>query len=588
MKRRDFITHTSAAGLSLSLLSACGGSSGGPEASGASNSGQAHEDTSQASDNSLKNIREQMPDYNGPTPFVHGVASGDPLAYQVILWTRITAQGLDEIPVIVEVSETPDFSTVAYEGIGYARSGSDYTVKIDANLPRPGTTYYYRFESLGHVSMVGRTRTTPAPSEQADHLRLAVVSCSNYPHGYFNAYRRIAYRPDLDAVIHLGDYIYEYAQGEYADENLADERPVDPPHEITTLEDYRRRYACYRTDGDLQECHRQHPFICVWDDHEITDNAWKDGAKNHNPENGEGEYLARKRAAVKAYFEWMPIRRVDPDSEIRIYRHFEFGQLLSLMMLDTRLIGRSEPVSGSAGARDPSRHLLGHEQEKWLFDQLQSSDGRGARWHMIGQQVMLSPLTLGTLPDNPNWHIGGGAQLNYDQWDGYEVSRRRLLGRLEAMGLNNAVVLTGDIHSSWAMDVAMDPGNPLSYDRFSGEGSLAVEFVTPAVTSPAAPTKGLSDLAAAALIPLNRHLKWVDLYHRGYMVLDVTPERCKADWFHLETVSEPSNREHFARSYLTRDRGNHVERANTPSAPKLNAPELAPAAEQTTEAPNER
>ncbi len=579
MKRRDFITHASAAGLSLGLLSACGGSS-----NSATSDGAVVDNADQSLGNSLDVIRDQMPGYSGPNPFVHGVASGDPLAYQVILWTRITAEGLDEIPVIVQVSETPDFGTLVYEGIGYARSSADYTVKIDANLPQPGTTYYYRFESLGYVSSTGRTRTTPAPSQQTDHLRLAVVSCSNYPYGYFNAYRRIAYRPDLDAVIHLGDYIYEYAQGEFADKNLTGMRPVDPPHEIVSLDDYRRRYACYRTDGDLQECHRQHPFICVWDDHEITNNSWKDGAKNHNPENGEGDYVDRKRAAVKAYFEWMPIRRVDPDDEIRIYRHFEFGQLLSLMMLDTRLIGRSEQVSLPSKARDPSRQLLGHEQEKWLFNQLQNSSSRGAQWHVIGQQVMLSPLTLGTLPDTPNWHIGGGAQLNYDQWDGYEVSRRNLLGRLEAMALNNAVVLTGDIHSSWAMDVAMDPGNSFAYNQFTGEGSLAVEFVTPAVTSPAAPTKVLSDLAAAALIPLNRHLKWVDLYHRGYMVLDVTPERCKADWFHLETVSEPSNQEHFARSYMTKDGGNHVERANAPSAPKLNAPALAPAATQIMEA----
>lgn len=579
MKRRDFITHASAAGLSLGLLSACGGSS-----NSATSDGAVVDNADQSLGNSLDVIRDQMPGYSGPNPFVHGVASGDPLAYQVILWTRITAEGLDEIPVIVQVSETPDFGTLVYEGIGYARSSADYTVKIDANLPQPGTTYYYRFESLGYVSSTGRTRTTPAPSQQTDHLRLAVVSCSNYPYGYFNAYRRIAYRPDLDAVIHLGDYIYEYAQGEFADKNLTGMRPVDPPHEIVSLDDYRRRYACYRTDGDLQECHRQHPFICVWDDHEITNNSWKDGAKNHNPENGEGDYVDRKRAAVKAYFEWMPIRRVDPDDEIRIYRHFEFGQLLSLMMLDTRLIGRSEQVSLPSKARDPSRQLLGHEQEKWLFNQLQNSSSRGAQWHVIGQQVMLSPLTLGTLPDTPNWPIGGGAQLNYDQWDGYEVSRRNLLGRLEAMALNNAVVLTGDIHSSWAMDVAMDPGNSFAYNQFTGEGSLAVEFVTPAVTSPAAPTKVLSDLAAAALIPLNRHLKWVDLYHRGYMVLDVTPERCKADWFHLETVSEPSNQEHFARSYMTKDGGNHVERANAPSAPKLNAPALAPAATQIMEA----
>lgn len=189
---------------------------------------------------------------------------------------------------------------------------------------------------------------------------------------------------------------------------------------------------------------------------------------------------------------------------------------------------------------------------------------------------MFSPLTLGTLPDNPNWHIGGGIKINYDQWDGYQASRRNLLNRLQAMALNNTVILTGDIHSSWAMDVSLEPGNPAVYNRFTGEGSLAVEFVTPAVSSPAAPTKGLSDIAMAALIPLNRHLKWVDLYHRGYIVLDITPQHCKADWFHINTVQSKHYQEKFERSYQTKTGMNRLEKMHSPSAPKNAAAALAP------------
>ena len=568
MKRREFLSRSATAGLSLGVLSACGGGGGGGDSStpGSSDPRQPGGATPNT---------PEMPAYGGPDPFQHGVASGDPLANQVILWTRITAAGLDEIPVIVEVARDVDFATLVYQGVGYARSQNDFTVKLDPLLPDPETTYFYRFRSLGFTSPVGRTRTAPTPGAQVDHLRLAVMSCSNLPYGWFNAYARVARRADLDAVLHLGDYIYEYAQGEYNDPDLADLRPVDPPHEIIALDDYRRRYACYRRDPDLQECHRQHPFICVWDDHEIANDTWMNGAENHNE--GEGDFADRKRAAVRAYYEWMPIRMGFPDRDMRIYRRFDYGDLLTLVMLDTRLIGRDQQVDKPSDARDRDRQLLGQDQREWLFEQLEYSQGRGARWHLIGQQVMLSPLTVGTLPDMPNWDLGGGAPLNYDQWDGYQTSRRALLGRIEAMALNNTVVLTGDIHSSWAMDVSTDPGNPAVYNRFTGAGAVAVEFVTPAVTSPAAPSKALSDLARAALVPLNPHLKWVDLFRRGYLVLDLTAEHCKADWFHLNTVSEPDDSEFFARSYLTRDGQNHLEQSSVPSAPKTDAPPLAPA-----------
>lgn len=557
MKRRDFLKIT-AAGISLGALSACGGSSG-------------------SSSQLLPHIRPSlptMPAYDGPDPFQHGVASGDPLAHQVIIWTRLTAPELDEIPVILRVFLDSSLQHPIYEGVEYARSQQDYTIKFDPLLPEANTTYYYQFESLGYFSPIGRTKTIPEPDDSINHARLAVVACSNYPQGYFNVYRKVAQREDLDAVLHLGDYIYEYAQGEYADSALLSARPVDPPHPTISLVDYRKRYALYRTDVDLQECHRQHPFICVWDDHEIADNTWKEGAANHA--SNQGDFNARKRAAIQAYHEWMPIRRIMPDDDTKIYRSFDYGNLFTLMMLDTRVIGRDKQPTLPHEARDPNRQLLGHEQESWLFSELERSYGKGAKWHLLGQQVMFAPLTLGALPDNPNWHVGGGVKINFDQWDGYQTSRRNLLNRINSMALDNVVVLTGDIHSSWAMDISLDPGNALVYNRFTGEGSLAVEFVTPAVSSPAAPTKGLSDLALAALIPLNPHLKWVDLYHRGYIVLDITPEHCKADWFHVNTVRSRDHIEKFARSYLTGSGNNRLQRATSPSSPKIIAPELAP------------
>lgn len=324
VKRRDFLKIT-AASLSVSALSACGGSSGS-----ASTNTQNHPPTQAP-------VNPPMPDYTGPNPFRHGVASGDPLPHQAIFWTRISAPGLDEIPVILRVYTDYALTALVYEGVEYARSQQDFTVKFDPLLPHANTTYYYQFESLHYVSPIGRTKTIPEAQAAVEHARFAVLSCSNYPQGYFNVYRQVAKRPDLDLVIHLGDYIYEYAQGEYADAQLTNERPVDPPHAIVSLGDYRRRYALYRSDDDLQECHRQHPFICIWDDHEIANDTWREGAENHSPE--QGDFAARKRAAIQAYHEWMPIRRTMPDEYTEIYRSFDYGQLLSLIMLDTRVVG---------------------------------------------------------------------------------------------------------------------------------------------------------------------------------------------------------------------------------------------------------
>jgi alkaline phosphatase D len=477
--RRDLLRGLSAVALAPGVLAACDDDGGGTAA--------------------------------GPR-FLHGVASGDPLPEGVILWTRVTpALPTPAAPAVLvtwEVAATPQFAAVLFTGTAMATAERDFTVKVDVRGLAPGQTYYYRFRAEAAVSPIGRTRT--APVGPVARLRFAVASCSSYAQGYFHAYRALARRTDLDAVIHLGDYIYEYGSGQYGSD-----RPHDPPCEAITLSDYRTRHAQYKRDPDLQEAHRQHPFIPVWDDHESANNAWRDGAENHTPAT-EGVWADRKAAAQRAYAEWMPLR--DQADPARIWRKLAFGDLVDLMMLDTRLWGRSETTGGLFGpspAEDPTRSLLGDDQEAWLEQQIQ---GSSARWKLLGQQVMVANLILAP-----------GMIANPDQWHGYPTARRRFLQFLRGAGGGNVVVLTGDIHSSWANELVVDPLNPAEYDPTTGAGAIAVEFVTPGITSPGLPP--VFQPAVAAARPYNPHLRWFDLVQQGYMVLDVTPERAQAAWF---------------------------------------------------------
>jgi len=273
--------------------------------------------------------------------FTHGVASGDPLKDRVILWTRvIPGDGFDRgIDVEWQVAADKGFAKVTSSGHFFTDASRDFTVKVDASPLEPGRQYFYRFISEGVVSPTGVTRTLPVG--EVARFRIGIASCSNYPQGFFNAYRDMASQ-DLDAVVHLGDYIYEYPDGGYANKEALERlnRHVRPEHEILTLEDYRTRYGVYRTDQDLQKLHQKHPFICVWDDHELTNNTWKAGAENHNE--GEGDFFARIRAARQAYDEWMPIRGHRDGNQGPIYRSFEIGNLADLMMLDTRFHGRDK------------------------------------------------------------------------------------------------------------------------------------------------------------------------------------------------------------------------------------------------------
>lgn len=514
--------------------------------------------------------------------FLHGVASGDPLSDRVILWTRVTpATGKTAIVVDYVVSTDPSFSVTVASGRTKTNPDRDFTVKVDALGLRPNTTYYYRFTAEGATSPVGRTKTLPVGN--ASQLRMAVVSCSNFAQGYFNAYARIAERADLDMVVHLGDYIYEYGSGQYG--SL---RPCEPTTEIITLADYRMRHAQYKRDADSQAMHRQHPLVAIWDDHETANDAWNAGAENHTP-GTEGAWPARVTAALQAYYEWMPVRVVNPLNPRRNNRSYAFGNLVDLVMLEERLGGRSQQVTGTiptplgnafmqTGAfADPTRQLLGADEEAWLFNKLRTST---AKWKFLGQGVMFAQLKV------PGYGLpnaqGGGLFANSDQWDGYQPARDRVYEVIKGgnglPGVNNVVILTGDIHSSWAADLSQDPNNSDvatgGYNPVTGEGSSAVEFVGTSVSSPGIDTD-TTGATAAYLKSGNPHFKYINLHRRGYMLIDANPNRCVCEWWYVDTVASRSNIQTFAVAYEVQDGRNRLlPSAQTPS--RANPPLLAP------------
>jgi alkaline phosphatase D len=505
--------------------------------------------------------------------FRHGVASGDPLADRVMLWTRVTPPaGNNAVSVDWLIATDPALTQLVATGRVRTSANRDFTVKLDATGLAPGRSYYYRFGALGATSPVGRTRTLP--SGRTEHLRIAVASCSSHAHGLFNAYRRIAERSDLDLVLHLGDYLYEYGDGQYGDV-----RPTQPATEIITLTDYRTRHAQYKADADLQELHRQHPMVPIWDDHETANDSWRAGAQNHDPAT-EGLWAARRAAALKAYYEWMPVR--EPADLKQAQRSFRLGDLAEITMLETRLSGRSKqlaasipvPVLGSgfkATGRflDPDRSLLGAAQETWLASTLQASP---ATWKLLGQGVMFAQLkALGKSNDE-----GGGLFVNPDQWDGYPPCRDRVFDMVDAAG-GNVIVLTGDIHSAWANDLARDPNNADvaagGYDPASGAGSSAVEFVTSSITSPGLPDP--DDVLAGIVLSQNPHIKHVDLDRRGYLLLDLQPARVVGEFYVIDTVTAASKHESFVTAFEVQLGSNHL----VPSAqttPRANPPAAAP------------
>lgn len=480
-------------------------------------------------------------------PFYHGVASGDPLPDGVIIWTRLTTSESTPQSINWRMATDTLFTNVVASGSGMATADKDWTLKVDVSGLSHSTWYYYDFEYNGDYSLIGRTRT--AASGNNDHARFAVLSCSSYEHGFFNTYRNIVDRNEVDAVLHLGDYIYEYEAGGYSS-NITD-RDVEPTNEIISLSDYRTRYSHYRLDPDLIYIHQQFPFINVWDDHETANNSYNGGAQNHT--NGtEGDWVDRMNAGAQANDEWLPMRKPDPNDSLRIFRSFEYGDLAEIIMLDTRLYGRDEQGSGN----EADRSLLGDSQRQWFFNELGTST---AQWKIVGQQVMVAPMTL------------FGAVLNDDQWDGYPAERDSLIDFLDVNDIDNMVVLTGDIHTSWANDIPMD-----GYDAGTGNNSAGVEFVCTSVTSPGLPLNIPIGDPATIVMAANPHMKYVDLTEKGYIVLDLTTDKAQSDWVYMSTVESQPFTEVLGESWYTDDGTNHLQAAGQPSPAITDQQYLAP------------
>jgi alkaline phosphatase D len=430
--------------------------------------------------------------------FYHGVASGDPLSDAVILWTRVTPDNFAS-PVVVNYKVALDtaMTNVVNQGSILTDATKDFTVKVDATGLQPDTYYFYEFSALGSNSPRGRTKT--APENQKDSLRFAVVSCANLEAGYFNVYEAVASRNDIEAVLMLGDYIYEYEEGGYG-QNTGIDRIFDPTHETISLEDYRLRYSVYHMDKSLQKLHQNYPWICVWDDHETANDSYMNGAENHS--SNEGLWSDRKMMAQKAYFEWLPIRPKAPNN-YEIYRKFEYGNILDLFMVDTRLIGREEQ---GVNVNDPNRTILGVDQYDWLTNELNLST---AQWKVLGNQVIFAPVTIFGVP------------INGDAWDGYPAERDNVLNFVEDNNIENFTVITGDVHTSWAFDLE------------NGSNNVGVEFVTPSVTSPGSPIN-----VGGVLTLENPHIKYVELTKHGFIILDMNQQRIQADWFFVNTIDQ--------------------------------------------------
>ena len=486
--------------------------------------------------------------------FRHGVASGDPRPRRVILWTRVTptaaaTPGSGKGPraeVRWQVATDRRFRKVVAQGTVRTGPARDHTVKLDARGLRPDTAYFYRFSYRGRFSPVGRTRTAPAHGALPKRVRFGVVSCANLEAGYFHAYRHLAKRGDLDAILHLGDYLYEYGVGEYAmgQRNVV-VRPHSPRHEIVRLRDYRQRHAQYKQDPDLQALHARHPFIVTWDDHEVTNDTWANGAENHNP--GEGGFTKRRLAAYRAYDEWMPVR-MGPKTKVgdgyRLYRRLRYGRLLDIAMLDLRTYRSKQstlvptPIPNPDPSHsDKSRTIAGAAQMRWLKRVLRRSR---AQWKVVGNPVMIAPILFPPLPHEITGPVtdligllpADGLPYNADQWDGYTADRRELLQHLADHGITDTVFVTGDIHSAWVSDLPIDAGTYPLRSR-----SVATELVCTSVTSNnlkdiiGAPPRSASLVVEAAIQTLNRHVRYLDFDSHGYGVLDVTPERTQMDYF---------------------------------------------------------
>ncbi|MBM7415950.1 MULTISPECIES: alkaline phosphatase [Nocardiaceae] len=492
--------------------------------------------------------------------FRHGVASGDPLEDAILLWTRVTptpdaTPGSGRGPattVTWELARDAALTDVVRSGSVVTSADTDHTVKVDVTGLRPATTYHYRFTAAGESSTVATTRTAPAAEADVARLRFGVVSCANWESGYFSAYRHLAARQDLDAIIHLGDYIYEYETGGFEGKNGV-VRVHDPLHEIVSLADYRIRHGQYKSDPDLQAAHRGVPWICTWDDHESANDAYATGAENHQPDT-EGDWASRKANSVQAYYEWMPVRAAGTANNRHLYRRLRFGTLMELSMLDLRTYRSQQVLPFQGPAVDsPDRTITGADQMAWLTAGLTSSP---TQWRIIGNPVMITPTLIPPLEPEAARGVtqllglpAAGVSYNADPWDGYTADRRRLLDAIRTAGVDNTVFITGDIHSSWACDIPVDAA------AYPAAGTVATELVVTSVTSAniddflKVPEHTVGRVAEEAFKAFNHHVKYVDLDTHGFGVFEVTPSGAQMDHWYVTAKEDPASTAYFGAGF---------------------------------------
>ncbi len=453
--------------------------------------------------------------------FPYGIASGDPTHTSMIIWTKVMPHQADEPYVLYEIATDSLFEQVIQNDTILIDAAGDYTAKRVVYDLEPGNSYYYRFLYQNSYSPIGRMST---PAFSPDTIRLAVVSCSNYEAGYFNVYRHIGNRNDLDAVLHLGDYIYEYGAKVYGDTTLG--RTHEPPHEIISLDDYRTRYAQYHRDPDLKLARARHPFITIWDDHETANNSYVSGAQNHQED--EGDYELRKQASKQAYEEWLPV------TEGLHFRNIPFGRLAHLIMLDGRLQGRTEQLydGDSASLYQPNRSMLGKGQVEWFKQELKNK----AIWKVVGNPVLFSY--------HENVHYAPDQPLNRDAWDGYPAEKEDIIHFIDSADLRNIVFVTGDTHMSWAFEVLANREAKGKYLNGDTTQVHAVEFGTPSVTSKSSGEYFDTEeemLAKQELLlqeEFNPHLKYANLKDHGYIMLKITANYVEANYYYVPTIKE--------------------------------------------------
>jgi len=482
--------------------------------------------------------------------FNHGVASGDPLSDQVILWTRVTPEQPGPIEVILEVSSSSDFNNIAFTKSLKTSSLTDYTVKYDFSIQdifQSGEIFYYRFKAGTAISESGKTKTLAL---NINKVKIGVFSCSNFPAGFFNAYQAAAEKNDLDLWLHLGDYLYEYPMGGYATSNAKKlGRVPSPLHEIITLADYRERHAQYKLDHGSKALHSNAPIIAVWDDHEFSNDTWKKGAENHAIDGSEGDFYARRSAAIKAYHEWMPIR--EQQNKRKIFREFKIGKLIQLLMLDTRQYERDEQIQpkdylSDSGFNEANfysdlnsldRKLLGKEQLAWIEEKMTAED---FKWTVMGQQVLMTKLKFPDLSkmlkkeDVPTFlkpylkFLGLGIPSNLDAWDGYPAERNKFYRLMQKLN-KNFISLAGDTHNSWVANLTNDEGT-----------KVGIELGAPSVTSP-----GITDVLkidkkefVEEIVDINPELDWMDPSQRGYLSLDFSEDELIATFNFIKELEK--------------------------------------------------